>query len=195
MAFNFFNYIITMLVAGFGSFGGGIGAVNIMKDFAVNCNWIEDELEFLNMATISQYNGYSQGMMMATYLGIRTELGIIGGILGVIAFIMPSVLIIAILIKIGEKFYKNSVFMYSMKYINLFAAGLLCMIFWNYIVLIFNLDPIIYVAVAGLACFFSIYFNLSPAVVIAAGGLIGLIWSGWRRWCWILRWWRRLAGI
>lgn len=176
MAFNFFNYIIIMLVAGAGSFGGGIGAVNIIKDFAISWNWIEDEMQFLNVATISQYNGYSQGMMMATYLGSRTELGIIGGILGVIAFIMPSVLTVAILIKISEKLYKNSTFKYSLKYINLFAAGLMCMIFWNYIVLIFNLDPIIYVAVAGIACFLNIYFNINPALIILGGAVIGLIW-------------------
>ena len=176
MAFNFFNYIITMLIAGIGSFGGGIGAVNIIKDFAVNWNWILDEEEFLRIATISQYNGYAQGMTLATYLGTKTELGIFGAVLGVIAFILPSVLIVVIILKIGERLYKNSVFKYSIKYINLFAAGLLCMIFWNYIVLIFNLDPIIYVAVAGLACFFNIYFNMNPAFILLGGAVIGIIW-------------------
>ena len=176
MAVNFFDYIIAMLVAGIGSFGGGIGAVNIMKDFAVNGNWITDEHEFLRIATISQYNGYAQGMTLATYLGARTELGIIGGILGIIAFLLPSVLMVAVIIKIGERLYNNSTFKYSLKYINLFAAGLICVILYNYIILIAGIDPIVYVALAGLVCFFNIYFDINPALLILAGGVIGMIW-------------------
>ncbi|MCL2774090.1 MAG: chromate transporter [Oscillospiraceae bacterium] len=176
MAFNFFNYIIVMLLAGVGSFGGGLGAVNIIKDFAINWNWITDENEFLRIAGISQYNGYSQGMMMATYLGVKTQLGIIGGILGVVAFLLPSVLIVIIILKIGEKLYKNSAFKHSVKYMNLLAVGLMCVIAWNYLLTVFGIDPIMYVAVAGIACFLNIYFRVNPAFIILGGAVIGAIW-------------------
>ncbi|MCL2095310.1 MAG: chromate transporter [Oscillospiraceae bacterium] len=198
MIVNFFEYILAMLLAGVGSFGGGIGGINIMKEFARG--WIDKfytvidanpeiikseeiifrfeqmEIQILNVATISQIGGYAQGMTLAAYLGTYTNLGILGGILGVIAYMTPSVLIIAAILKTGEKLYKNILFKYSVKYINLLSAGLICMLAWNYTVIIFGIDPIIYVAVAGLACFFSIYFNLSPAIIILAGALIGLIW-------------------
>jgi len=202
MIVNFFEYILVTLLAGLGSFGGGLGGVNILKEFAMG--WMEKvadnfggeyalmtdpelfeqataimadmEGRLLNIATLSQFGGYAQGITLATYLGGYTQLGIFGGILGAVAFMLPSVVIVAVILKIGEKLYKNPAFKYSIKYINLLAAGLICMIAWNYVGIIFGIDPIIYVAVAGLACFCSIYFNLSPVIVVAAGGVIGLIW-------------------
>jgi chromate transport protein ChrA len=191
MAFNIGSYLLIMFLAGLGSFGGGLGAVNIIRDFAVNWNWILDEFEFLRIASISQFNGYSQGMMLAGYLaergaiysdtgeeitGFGLGLGIFGTLLGIIAFILPSIIIIIIILKIGEKLYKNSVFKYSLKYINLLAAGLICVILWNYAVVVFGIDPIIYVAVAGLACYVNIYFGINPAIIVLGGAVIGLIW-------------------
>ena len=165
-----------MLLAGAGSFGGGVGAVNIIKEFATNWNWIADENEFLRIASVSQYNGYSQGMMMATYLGIKTQLGVVGGILGVIAFLLPSVIIIIIILKIGEKLYKNSIFKYSVKYINLLAVGLMCVIAWNYVLTVIGIDPMLYMFVAIVACFVNIYFRVNPAFIILGGAIIGAIW-------------------
>ena len=178
MAFNIGNYILIMLLTGIGSFGGGLAAVNILRDFALNWNWIIDELEFLRVTSIVQFNGYSQGMMLAGYLGAREELGlgIFGSILGMIMFMLPSVIIIAVILKLGEKFYKNSAFQYSIKYINLLAAGLMCIILWNYALLVFGIDPIVYVAVAGLAFYLNIYFNIKPAYIILGGAVIGAIW-------------------
>ena len=180
MAVDFLKYIITMLIAGAGSFGGGIGGVNIMKEFALD--WIADYdmtgvvmNEILRITSISQYGGYSQGITLAMYLGAKTELGVLGGILGVIAYILPSVLIVVMIIKIGEKLYKNSVFKYSMKYINLLAGGLICMIVWNYLITLFGID-LMYPLIAGLACFASIYFNINPVIIILCGGIIGAIW-------------------
>jgi len=180
MAVNFFNYIIVMLLAGAGSFGGGIGGVNIIKEFALN--WVyspeftgEAMDEILNITSFAQYGGYTQGITLATYLGIKTELGILGGILGVIAFILPSILFIIIILKVGEKFYKNSVVKYSIQYMNLLAAGLICMILWNYVITIFGVD-LLYPLISALACFVSVYFNINPALIILGGAIIGIVW-------------------
>jgi len=59
---------------------------------------------------------------------------------------------------------------------NLLAAGFLCLLFWNYVSTIFVIDPIMYVAVAGLACFFNVYFQIHPAWLVLAGAVIGMIW-------------------
>ncbi|MCL2099130.1 MAG: chromate transporter [Oscillospiraceae bacterium] len=178
MEFNVINYLTAMFLAGIGSFGGGFGGVNIIRDFAANYNWILDEMEILRIISISQFNGYSQGMMLAGYLGAQQELGlgIIGSVLGIITFLIPSAAVLIVIFKIGGKLYKNSVFIYSLKYINLLAAGLIGVILWNYAVLIFELDPIVYLAVAGLAFFVNIYFNVNPAVIVLAGAVIGVIW-------------------
>ena len=196
MEIGFLSYLFAMLVAGIGGFGGGIGGVNIMKQFGTG--WVDRyfsnlydlnpgmdkeliamaanmETEILNIASVSQYGGYTQGITLAAYLGSYTPLGIFGGILGGIAFMLPSVLMIAVILKIGERLYKSSSFRYSVKYINLFAAGLICMIALNYIFAIFAADPILYVAVAGLACFFNIYFRVNPAIIVAVGGIIGMV--------------------
>ena len=176
MAVNFFDYIIAMLLAGAGGFGGGIGGANIMKEFALN--WVTSEeltgealSEILRIISASQYNGYASGITLAAYLGTKTPLGILGGILGVIAFILPSVIIAAIILKIGEKLYKNRVFRYSLNYINLLAGGLICMIVWQYTITIFG-NPVLPV-IAGFACFLSVYFNIHPAFIILGGAIIG----------------------
>jgi chromate transport protein ChrA len=153
-----------------------------MKEFALN--WVADiensgaaVNEVLNVAAVSQYGGYAQGMTLAAYLGTKTPLGIFGGILGVIAFILPSVLIVIIILKIGERLYKNNIFKHSINYITLLAAGLICMIVWNYaIAIFFRIDLMVYPLIAALACFANIYFKINPVIIVLAGGLIGLIW-------------------
>ena len=180
MAVSFFEYIAVMLLAGAGGFGGGIGGANIIKEFALN--WAAPGMteqavmdELLNVISASQFGGYSQGITLAAYLGAKTSLGILGAVLGVIAFILPSVLLMILILKIGERLYKNSRFKYSINYINLLAAGLICMIVWNYAVTIFERDLILPV-ITGLACFASVYFRINPAFIIAGGALIGAVW-------------------
>ena len=178
MTFNLGNYLLLMFLTGIGSFGGGMGAVNVLRDFVMGWEWILLEQEFLRVTSIIQFGGYSQGMIIAGYLGAKEELGlgVIGSILGIIAFILPSVIIVAVLLKIGEKLYAHSTFKYSLRYINLLAAGLMGVFLWNYMVLVFGIDPIIYVAVAGLAAYLNIYFNVKPAYIVIGGAIIGIIW-------------------
>lgn len=174
MEFNLFSLVLAMLAAGFGSFGGGVGALNIMKDFAINSNWIENEMEFLYHGAFAQAGGYAQGIIGAAYLG--GKLGIIGTVLGVIAYILPSVLIVIVLLKLGERFYKNKNFVSSLKYINLLSIGLIAVIFYNYVVTVFGIDPIIYIAVAGIACYVNIFLDVSPGIIILGGAIVGAIW-------------------
>lgn len=180
MEISFINYIFTMLLAGAGSFGGGIAGINIIKEFALN--WLvnpekagEVMDEILNITSVAQYGGYTQGVTVAAYLGAKTELGVLGAILGVLVFILPSILFVIIILKIGEKLYKNVLFKYSLNYINLMAAGLLCMIMWNYTIKLFGTD-LLYPLVSGIACFLSIYFRVPPTFIILGGAIIGFIW-------------------
>ena len=182
MIVDFFDYILVMLLAGAGSFGGGVGGVNIMKEFAVNAWSVSEDAtgvvmdEILNAASFAQHNGYAQGMTLAAYLGNKTQFGVFGAILGAIAFMLPSVAIVVVILKIGAKLYKNEVFKHSLNYANLFGAGMICMILWNYVITMFNTD-LIYPLVAALACFAHIYFNINPAFIILGGALIGAVWQ------------------
>ena len=181
MEFNLINLILVMSLTGLGSFGGGIGALNILKEFLLRNDWIHDVMpnvtngmsEFFRLISIMQYNGYSQGVMMSAYLGAK--FGIIGVILSVLAFILPSVFIIIIIFKIGEKLYKNANFKTSLKYINLFAAGLIGVMLFNYAILVFELDPIFYLAAAGIAFYANVFFNVNPVFIIIFGGVVGAI--------------------
>ena len=187
MEFNLLNLILVMFLTGLGSFGGGMGAVNILKEFLLNSDngWlrqiipgylggvINEELELFRILSITQYSGYSQGVIVSGYLGAK--FGIVGVILSVLAFVLPSVLIVIILLKIGEKLFKNENFKSSLKYINLLTAGFLCVMVFNYMIIVFNLDPIFYMAIAGLACFANIYLNINPVFIVLAGGIFGAI--------------------
>jgi len=168
-----------MLLAGIGSFGGGLGGTNIIRDFAINWNWIADEFEFLRIASISQFNGYSQGMMLGGYLGGKEEigLGIFGVMLGIVAFMLPSVMIIIIILKIGEKLYKNSVFKNSLTYMNLLGAGLICVILWQYTLTVFTIDMIFFIAAAGIAFFLNVFLNIKPSYIILGGIVLGIVWE------------------
>lgn len=186
MEFNILNLALVMFITGLGSFGGGIGAINVLKEFIFRNDWLSyamipsmsyepmsDELVswFFRLTSIFQYNGYSQGIMMSTYLGAK--FGILGVVVSVLAFILPSVLIVVIIFKIGQKLYKNEVFKYSLKYMNLLGAGLIGVMLYNFIVIVFGLDPIFYIALAGLACYANIFLNINPAIIIIVGGIVG----------------------
>jgi chromate transport protein ChrA len=189
MEFNIFSYLLLMLLAGLGSFGGGIGGTNILRDFAMNWNWIEQEIEMTRMMSLMQFNGYSQGIMMAGYLGNRggnftdeftfvpAGLGIVGVILGVIAFLLPSLLFIIIILKIGEKLYKNNVFNYSIRYINLLAAGMICVMLYQYMVAVFGIDMIFFMVAAGLAFYLNLFHGIKPVYIVLGGVLLGFVWE------------------
>ena len=187
MEFNLLSYILVMLLAGLGSFGGGFGGVNIIRDFAVNWNWLE-ESEVVGIINLSQFNGYSQGMMAAGFLGgkggnlvngeyVSANLGIIGVILGIIAFLLPSLIFIIIILKIGERFYKNDVFKNTLQYINLLAAGMICVMIYQYFIAVFAFDMFFFVIAAAAACFVSIYFNVKTTYIVLGGLVLGVIWG------------------
>ena len=181
MEFNLINLALVLFLTGLGSFGGGIGAVNILKEFLLRNNWIHEAMpnagntlnEFFRLISIMQYSGYSQGIMLSTYLGAK--FGVVGVILSVIAFILPSILIVILLLKIGERLYKNINFQFSLKYMNLLAAGLIGVMLFNFTVLVFELDPIFYLALAGIAFYANIFFNVKPLYIILFGGVFGAI--------------------
>jgi chromate transport protein ChrA len=176
--FNIFSYLLAMVLAGIGSFGGGLGGTNIIRDFAINW-WSIDELEFLSIASLSQFNGYSQGIMLAGYFGGKEEigLGIFGIMLGITAFMLPSVLTVIIILKIGEKLYKSGTFKYSLIYMNLLGTGLICVMLWQYIYTVFSIDMIILIAVAGLAFYLNVFLNVKPSYIMLSGVVIGIIWG------------------
>ena len=178
MELNIFSYLLVMVLAGAGSFGGGLAGVNIIRDFAVNW-WNIEELELLSVASIAQFNGYSQGMMLAGYFGGKEEvgLGVLGVILGIIAFMLPSIFIIIMILKIGEKLYKSSAFKYSLTYMNLFGTGLICVMLWQYTFTVFSIDMIILIAVAGLAFYLNVFLNVNPAFIMLGGVVVGIIWG------------------
>lgn len=179
MPFNLLSYLLVMLLAGIGSFGGGLGGTNIIRDFAINWNWIIDEAEMTRIMSISQFNGYSQSMMIAGYLGGKDEvgLGIFGIILGIITFLLPSLLVVIIILKIGEKLYKNNVFNYSLRYMNLLAAGMICVMLYQYAVAVFSIDMIFFMIAAAAAFYLNVFLNVKPVYIVLGGVVLGFIWE------------------
>jgi chromate transporter len=188
MDFNILNLVFVMFLTGAGSFGGGIGAVNILKEFILKNDWlsyamlpsasyaeINEELasRLFRLTAVTQYSGYSQGIVMSSYLGAK--FGVIGVILSVLAFILPSVIIVILIFKIGEKLYKNATFKYSLKYINLLAAGLTGIVVYNFVIYVFGLEPVFFTLLAAFAGWANIFLNINPVLILLAGGIIGAI--------------------
>ena len=179
MAFNLLSYLWVMFLAGIGSFGGGLGGTNIVRDFAINWNWIIDEAEMTRIMSISQFNGYSQGMMIAGYLGGKEQvgLGIFGIILGITAFLLPSLIAVIIILKIGVKLYKHNTFKYSLAYMNLIGAGMICVMLYQYAAAVFAIDMIFFIAAAGIAFYLNLIVNIKPAYIVLGGVALGFVWE------------------
>ena len=173
LEFNIVNLFLAMLVVGALSFGGGLGAITIIKDIAVTNAWLGED-SFANLVTFTQYNPYVSGLSAATYLG--SELGLAGVAAAVVGITLPGIVAFLIIWKLGVKFYGDRRFSNSVRYVNLIALGAVFSVMAMYVFAIFGLDPIVYVAVAGVAAFFNMRFDVSPAIIIGAGAVIGLIW-------------------
>lgn len=172
LSLSVFNIFWTMLLTGLGSFGGGIGAVNIMRDVAVFNNWI-NEVEFLRVSGIAQISGYSQGIVMAGYIG--SKVGIIGTVTGIISFILPTIVIYFFLFKLIQKWYKHEFFRTTLRFINLCFVGYIAVLFYNFLLTIFSIDPIFYIALAAIVCYLNLIFDINPVILIAGGAIVGII--------------------
>jgi chromate transporter len=87
------------------SIGGGLATMPFLYAMAMRYDWFSREL-LVDMIAVSESTPGPIGVNMATYAGFQAA-GIPGGIVATLALILPSVLIMAWLVRMLERFKQN----------------------------------------------------------------------------------------
>ena len=170
---NLFTLFLSMLKIGALSFGGSYGTIALIRDEFLRKGYLWED-EYLQMVAFSQYNPWSAGITSAVYVGSKS--GAVGVIVSLIGFLLPTILIAAIILKVGMKLKDNLIVQRSLNYMNLIATGVLCGVAFIFIFNVLSIDFLVYVAIAGLAFYFNTALGVSPLILIGGGAVIGLIW-------------------
>lgn len=97
------------------AFGGGFSTLPFIYQLSEQTNWFSFD-EVNNMVTISQMTPGPLACNMSTYVGFKLA-GIVGGIIATISFVIPAILLMAIVCKFMNKFKDNEKVTTILKYI------------------------------------------------------------------------------
>ncbi|SFB32812.1 chromate transporter [Acetitomaculum ruminis DSM 5522] len=87
------------------SIGGGLATIPFLYELSANTGWFSEE-DIANMIAISESTPGALGINMSTYSGFLSSKAL-GGIVGTLGLISPSVIIIIIIAKLLTKFKDN----------------------------------------------------------------------------------------
>ena len=99
---NILTLFINFFKIGLFTIGGGYASLPLVKEAAVNGNWMSMS-EFTDVLTISQMTPGPFAINMATFVGLKFG-GYLGGIVATFAFVLPSFIIISILAIMLKKY-------------------------------------------------------------------------------------------
>jgi chromate transporter len=97
--------IYEFLKIGLFSVGGGLATLPFLYQIADHYPWFTREM-LTDMIAISESTPGPIGLNMATYAGY-TAAGVLGGVLASLAVVTPSLIIVACLVKVLDKFKEN----------------------------------------------------------------------------------------
>ena len=96
----------TMFLIGLTTFGGGYAMVSIIqKELGEKKKWIDEE-ELMDYIAISQITPGIVAVNISTFVGYKRK-GTLGGIIGTLAVVTPSIIIISIIAAVLANFYDN----------------------------------------------------------------------------------------
>ncbi len=101
----YLNLLIGFLKVGLFSFGGGYGAVPLIKDVVMHYKWMNEE-QLANVIAISESSPGPIMVNLATYVG-STKGGILGGLIATLAVVTPAFFIILIVMFLLKKIMDN----------------------------------------------------------------------------------------
>lgn len=87
------------------AFGGGYGAIPLIRDVVLSNGWMSDE-SLTNMIAISESTPGPIMINMATFVG-STQGGILGSVIATFAVILPSFVIILLLMAVLKRVLKS----------------------------------------------------------------------------------------
>ena len=99
------NLLWTFFLIGLFTIGGGQVAITLMYQPLVDGGYL-DAAEFYNMVAVSESTPGPIGINMATYIGCKFY-GVLGGVAVTFATVLPSFIIILIIARFFEKYFKN----------------------------------------------------------------------------------------
>ena len=96
---------IGFLKVGFFSFGGGYGAIPLIRDVVLSYGWLDDEM-LSYMIAVSESTPGPIMVNLATYVG-STQAGFLGGLLATTAVVLPAFGIILLVMLLLKKLLKS----------------------------------------------------------------------------------------
>lgn len=107
----FMNLFGQFFRVGICAFGGGLATIPFLKELGEMTGWFTID-ELANMIAISESTPGAMGINMSTYVGYEVikdfynnmALGYIGGMIGTLGLVAPSILVILVICQILEKF-------------------------------------------------------------------------------------------
>ena len=108
----YLRLFIEFLKVGFFSFGGGYGAVAIIRDVVISNNWLTDD-GLAYMIALSESTPGPIMVNLATYVG-SVNGGLLGALVATIGVIFPAFIIIILVVKVLSSIMNNKYFKYIM---------------------------------------------------------------------------------
>ena len=117
----------TFFKIGLFTIGGGYAMIPMIESEVI-AKELLTETELVNFLAISESTPGPFAINIATFVGVNTEFGILGGIVTTLGVITPSIIIIIIIYKVYEKFIKNKYVQAAMNGIKAVVCGMIFMI-------------------------------------------------------------------
>lgn len=108
----YLRLFIEFLKVGFFSFGGGYGAIAIIRDVVISNNWLTDD-SLAYMIALSESTPGPIMVNLATYVG-SVNGGLLGALVATIGVIFPAFIIIILVVKVLSSIMNNKYFKYLM---------------------------------------------------------------------------------
>ncbi|MBQ7688572.1 MAG: chromate transporter [Clostridia bacterium] len=185
----FLELLLGFLKIGCFSFGGGYGAVPLIREVVLSYGWLDEE-KLSYMIAVSESSPGPIMVNMATYIG-ASQAGIPGALLATAAVVLPAFLIVIILTTVLKKLLKNETAQTVLSGLKSCVAGII-LATGVYIILTncfgriggFSVDAKAIILTAVLA---AVYFGagkivkkgVSPVLLICLAGIAGVLIYGW----------------
>lgn len=169
---NLLDLFFVFFKIGAFTFGGGLAMLPILeKDLVDKLKWSTRE-ELMDFYAISQSTPGIVAVNVATFIGYK-RCGIIGGIIGTLGVVTPSIIIITLIALFLQNFMDISWVQKAMAGINVAVAALLTKAVWTFAQKgVKNLLGFILFIVAFLLMAF---LNVNTIFIIIGSALVGII--------------------
>ena len=101
----YFDLLIGFLKVGLFAFGGGYGAIPLIRDVVLSYGWIEDE-KLTYMVAVSESTPGPIMVNLATYVG-SSQAGFWGALIATTAVVLPSFIIVLLIMALLKKLLKS----------------------------------------------------------------------------------------